>query len=120
MFEHIKPSLTTAELREADKLLAQGWDPGWIDRRILAQMRNPDDNLRAQLDRDGTIPRARRTKRRKKAVPVRDAAVKASLANRWGTSDFTESQLRAERDAIASRRLLTAKRNSQLLAGDYN
>ena len=80
------------------------------------------DNLRAQLDRDGTLPRARRTKtaQRKKAVPISDATVKASLANRWGTSDFTESQLRAERDAIASRRSRTAKRNSQLLAGDYN
>ena len=82
-----------------------------------------DSTLRAQLDRDGTIPRPRRPKpaKRRKAARITDAAVKASLANRWyGTSDFTESQLRAERDAIASRRSRTAKRNSQLLAGDYD
>jgi hypothetical protein len=41
MFDHIKPPLTAAELQEADKLLAQGWEPGWIDRRILAQTRKP-------------------------------------------------------------------------------
>jgi hypothetical protein len=41
MFDHIKPPLTAAELKEADKLLANGWEPGWIDRRILAQMRVP-------------------------------------------------------------------------------
>lgn len=80
------------------------------------------DRMREQLDADGTIPRRAKTaKRRKKAAPISDATVKASLANRWyGTSGFTESQLRAERDAIASRRLRTAKRNSQLLAGDYD
>jgi hypothetical protein len=41
MFRHIKPPLTAAELQEADALLAQGWEPGWIDRRILAQCRKP-------------------------------------------------------------------------------
>lgn len=41
MFDHMRPPLTTAELREADRLLAQGWEPGWIDRNILAQMRKP-------------------------------------------------------------------------------
>ena len=41
MFRHIKPPLTAAELKEADRLMANGWEPGWINRSILAQMREP-------------------------------------------------------------------------------
>jgi hypothetical protein len=41
MFAHIKPPLPAAEEKEADSLVARGFEPGWIDRKILAQMREP-------------------------------------------------------------------------------
>ena len=51
MFKHIKPPLTAAELKEADKLLALGWEPGWIDRRILAQTREPARKTQPKVTR---------------------------------------------------------------------
>jgi hypothetical protein len=51
MFDHIKPPLTAAELKEADQLLAQGWEPGWIDRRILAQVRGPVSKAQPKIAR---------------------------------------------------------------------
>ena len=57
MFKHIKPPLTTAELKEADKLLAQGWEPGWIDRSILAQTREPVRKAQPKVPRKEKIRR---------------------------------------------------------------
>jgi hypothetical protein len=51
MFDHIKPPLTTAELKEADRLVADGWEPGWIDRRILAQVRGPGSKVQPKPGR---------------------------------------------------------------------
>jgi hypothetical protein len=51
MFRHIKPPLTMAELREAEALMAQGFESGWITREILAQCRKPVRKTQPKFNR---------------------------------------------------------------------
>jgi hypothetical protein len=46
MFRHITgPTLTTEELKAADGMMANGWEPGWLTREHIA------DEIRGQKER---------------------------------------------------------------------
>lgn len=64
-----------------------------------------DNTWRAQLDRDGTIPRARRTKTapRKKRIHISDEQIRKRLEAFDGPCNPSQAQLDAERALIEGR-----------------
>jgi hypothetical protein len=86
-----------------------------------------DNTWRAQLDRDGTMPRSRRTKiarRRKPPVRLTDSQIRERLNNLGlDGAHSTQAHLDAERALVESRRGSRPKRKPSvrdLLPGDYD
>ncbi len=84
-----------------------------------------DNTWRAQLDRDGTIPKTRRTKiarRRKPPVRLTDSQIRERLNNLGlDGAHSTQAHLDAERALIEGRRSHSKRKSSNhLLVGDFD